>query len=259
MKYIIAEELSQYKTIKPSSVLCADCMDVLPLIPDKSVNLILCDPPYGMTAAKWDENLNWDLIWKQLKRVLVPNGVACLLAINPFASDLIQSNKEWFRYDLIWVKNKVTGHLNANRMPLRNHESVLVFYEKLPDYNPQMTQGHEPLHYAVNRGKTELYGEFDSVESRTGARDRYPKSVLQFDVVNNSERIHPTQKPVDLFSYLIKSYSKEGDCVLDFTAGALTTALAAHLTHRKYICIEQESMYIEAGLEKLQSISSHIL
>lgn len=246
------DDLNEFVTIVPNCVVHGCCIDVMPHFKANSVDMVLVDLPYGVTQIAWDKVPPLESIWREIKRFLKPNGVVCMTATQPFASDLICSNRDWFRYDLIWNKNKVTGHLNAKKMPLRSHESILVFYNELPAYNPQMTNGHDPLHYAVNRGKTELYGEFDSVESRTGATDRYPRSVLDFDVVNNSERMHPTQKPVELFSYLIKTFTNEGDLVVDIAAGSMTTGVAAQLTNRKFICIEKEEMYVEAGAHRLR-------
>lgn len=191
-----------------------------------------------------------DKLWAAYERVCKPNAPIVLTAAQPFSSQLAVSKPSWFKYEIIWVKNKATGHLNAKKQPMRTHENILVFYKQQPTYNPQMTGGHEPLHYAVNKQKTELYGAQKGVESRTGATDRYPKSVVYFDVVNNADRVHPTQKPVELFAYLIKTFSNVGDTVLDNTAGGLTTARACLSSQRNYICIEKNEAYIEAALEQ---------
>ena len=234
-----------------NSVINGDCLEVFPHIQDKSVDLILTDLPYGKTQATWDSVVSIEELWKHFERVAKDGAAFIFTAMQPFTTYLINSKPEWFRYELIWVKNKSTGHLNAKKMPMRSHENVLVFYKSLPKYNPQMTTGHEPLHYAVNE-QTVLYGKFKSVESRTGATDRYPKSVLYFDVVNQTERTHETQKPVELFSYLIKTFSSPGDIVLDPCAGSGTTAISARNTGRKYILIEKNEKYTKSILNRLQ-------
>lgn len=242
--------------VKPNAVINGCCLEVMEAIAVGSVDLVLSDPPYATTQLTWDKLLDPKRYWQQINRILKPGGLVVLTAAQPFATSLITTNSEYggnnFKYDLIWHKNKATGHLNAKVMPMRNHEHILVFGGSAGTYNPQMTSGHDPLHYAVNRGKTEVYGKFDSVESRTGATDRYPKSVLEFSVVNNSDRIHPTEKPLDMFQYLVKTYSNEGDVVVDPCAGSLTTGIACKTTNRRYICIEKDLNFIEAAIHRLE-------
>lgn len=236
----------------PDVIVNGECIEVMMAMPEKSVDMILCDLPYGVTCIGWDSVIPTNLLWEAYERVCKPNAAIVLTAAQPFSSYLAVSKPSWFKYEIIWVKNKATGHLNAKKMPMRNHENILVFYAEPPAYNPQMTNGHDPLHYAVNKHTSELYGKQKAIESRTGATDRYPKSVVHFDVVNNADRIHPTQKPVDLFAYLIKTFSNAGDVVLDNTAGGLTTAVACLLTKRRYICIEKDAEYITKGVERFQ-------
>jgi site-specific DNA-methyltransferase (adenine-specific) len=234
----------------PDVIVHGDCIAVMEAMPPESVDMVLCDLPYGTTQIDWDKMIPTNDLWRCYERVCKPNAAIVLTAAQPFSSQLTVSKPTWFKYEIIWVKNKATGHLNAKKQPMRAHENILVFYKQQPTYNPQMTSGHEPLHYAVNKQKTELYGAQKAVESRTGATDRYPKSVVHFDVVNNSDRVHETQKPVELFSYLIKTFSNPGDVILDNTAGGLTTAIACLATQRRYICIEQNADYISKALDR---------
>jgi DNA modification methylase len=237
-------ELADWKG-ETNVVVHGDCTEALPRVADASIDMILTDLPYGVTQIDWDTIIPFDFMWKHLERITKSNAPMIFTASQPFASLLIASKPEWFKYEIIWVKNKATGHLNAKKMPMRNHENILVFYRQPPTYIPQMTNGHEPLHCAVNKNQTKLYGEYGGVESRTGATDRYPKSVVHFDVVNQTDRIHETQKPVELFAYLIKTFSNEGDVVLDPCSGSATTGVAASFTRRRYICIEKDGGYFE--------------
>lgn len=252
MKIIKENDLSG--KLVSNALVNADCLKALPLIPDQSVDMVLTDLPYGVTNIHWDNVIPMDTMWREFERVAKKNAAMVFTATQPFTTELIYSKKQWFKYEMIWVKNKSTGHLNAKKMPMKNHENILVFYQKQPTYNPQMSQGHDPLHYAINKNQTKLYGKYGGVESRTGATDRYPKSVVNFDVVNqeSSIRIHENQKPVDMFSYLIKMFTNEGETVLDICAGSCTTAFAALNTKRKYICIEKEQDYIEKASNLLR-------
>lgn len=221
-----------------------DCFDVMRDLPDGSVDMILCDLPYGTTQNKWDTVLPLDKLWAEYWRIAKPNAAIVLTATQPFTSALIASEKRFFKYDLIWQKNKATGFLNAKKQPLRQHEHVLVFYDKQPKYTPQMSTGHRASSWArKTKGSTNYGSQTPTVYEST--KERYPVSVLDFPVLNNdsSERLHPTQKPVALFEYLIRTYTNPGDLVLDNTAGSGTTAVAAELSDRRWICIEKEFDY----------------
>ncbi|KIN53263.1 DNA-methyltransferase [Bacillus subtilis] len=211
-------------------------------VPDKSIDLIIRDLPYGVTNRnKWDEILPLEELWKQYKRVIKDNGAIVLTAVKPFSSLLIASNPKMYRYDIIWEKNKSTGFLNAKKMPLRSHEEILVFYKKLPTYNPQKTTGHKPANtYTKHTSDGTNYGETKSGISGGGQTDRYPTSVWRIPVMNNDDprKFHPTQKPVELYEKIIKTYSNEGDTVLDNCSGAGTAAIACINTNRNYICFE---------------------
>lgn len=234
-----------------------DCLEGMKMIPDKSVDMILCDLPYGTTACKWDSIIPFDLLWQQYERIIKDNGAILLTASQPFTTKLIASNMKLFRYEWIWKKgNHVTGFPNANRMPLKNHENVLVFYKKLPKYYPQdlilldkPIQKKEIRRMKIlgKRNNESLNNEY--VKKYTN----YPKSIINFS--RESKTFHPTQKPVALFEYLIKTYTKEGDTVLDNCMGSFTTAIACINTNRNYIGFEMEEEYWKLGNER---VNKHI-
>lgn len=221
-----------------------DCLVGMQRIPDKSIDLIACDLPYGTTQNKWDSVIPLDKLWGQYERIIKDNGAIVLTAAKPFSATLLLSNQKLFRYDVIWKKNKSTGFLNVKKMPLRNHEEILVFYKKLPTYNPQKTTGHKPANsYTKHTSDGTNYGKTLKGISGGGQTDRYPTSVWDIPVMNNDDpdKFHPTQKPVELFERIIKTYSNEGDIVLDNCSGAGTCAIASINTLRNYICFEWNS------------------
>lgn len=212
-------------------------------IPSKSVDLILCDPPYGVTQNPCDKKLPFQALWMEYKRIIKDNGAILLFGQGMFFVELIESNRAWFRYDLVWDKVLISGFLNAKRMPLRRHEHIAVFYKKLPKYCPQFSEG-QPLH---GRGKAyrekELinrnYGSFEPTEDiRKGSTEKYPTSILTFSKAHPSKAEHPTEKPVALLEYLIKTYTYEGDLVLDNCMGSGSTVVACIRTNRRYIGFE---------------------
>lgn len=239
-----------------NQVHCGDCLELMGDIPANSVDMVLCDMPYGVTARnKWDIVIPFGPLWEHYRRITKENAAIVLTATQPFASQLILSNEAMFRYDLIWRKNKKTGFLNAKKMPLREHEQILVFYRKLPVYNPQKTTGHKPVNsYTKHTSDGENYGETKQGLSGGGQTDRYPTSVIYCPVVNNDskDKFHSTQKPVELFEYLIKTYTNEGMTVLDNCAGVFTTAIACENLKRNWICIEKEREYCDIGQERIQ-------
>ena len=225
-----------------------DCLDVMQGIPDGSVDMVMTDPPYGTTACKWDAVIPFEPMWAQLKRIVKPNGAIVLMASQPFTSALIMSNVVMFRYDLKWIKTQATGFYNANRMPLRAHEDIIVFYQSLPSYNPQKTAG-EP--YVQKRGSaSEVYqGKDLSVTvNETGMRHPLSWRVFQRD----ADKTHPTQKPVALMEYLIRTYTNPGETVLDFTCGSGTTGVACVNTSRKFIGIERDPEYFTVAQSRIQ-------
>lgn len=200
--------------LHPNQIINADCFDVFPYIKTASVDMVLCDLPYGTTQSPWDSILPFDLLWSSYERIIKENGAILLFAKAPFDKVLGASNLKLFRYEWIWEKNKATGHLNKSLMPLQAHENILVFYKRPPIYNPQMSQGHKPMHSAVSNHNSKVYGTGVSSFTEAGSTERYPRSVLYFPVVNNDdpERIHPNQKPVPLCEYLIRTYTNRGAC-----------------------------------------------
>lgn len=229
-----------------NKIICGNCLEIMKDIPDGLVDMILCDLPFGVTRNSWDNVIPFEPLWEQYKRITKPNSAIVLTATQPFASQLIMSNIDMFRYDMIWEKNKSTGFLNAKKMPLRNHEHILVFYRSLPIYNPQKTTGHKPANsYTKHTSDGPNYGKTKKELKGGGQTDRYPKSVLKIPVLNNDseERRHPVQKPVKLCEYLINTFTNAGMVVLDNCAGAFTTAIACNNTNRKWICIEKEEKY----------------
>lgn len=232
------------KTMK-NQVIHGDCLIEMKKIPDKSIDMILCDLPYGTTACKWDTIIPFEPLWEQYKRVIKDNGAIVLTASQPFTSALVMSNPKMFKYELVWVKTRPSGFLNAKKMPLRNHENIIVFYKKPPVYNPQFTKGKPYYKKAVSNSQTLNYGSYDStgiIWNNPGRR--HPTSVLTI-ANDNHKSLHPTQKPVALFEYLIKTYTNEGDTVLDNAAGSGTTGIACINTNRNYILIEKEKEYID--------------
>lgn len=231
-----------------------DCLEGMALIPDESIDMILCDLPYGTTQNKWDSVINLDLLWKQYNRVIKHNGAIVLTAQTPFDKILGCSNLKMLKYEWIWEKTTATGHLNAKKMPMKAHENVLVFYKKLPVYNPQKTDGHRPMNSYTKKHDGTNYGQTKAGISGGGSTERYPRSVQIFSTDKQKEAYHPTQKPVALFEYLIRTYTNEGDIVLDNCMGSGTTAVAALKNHRKFIGFETDSKYIDIANQRIQNL-----
>jgi DNA modification methylase len=234
-----------------------DCLEIMPnTIDDKSVDLILCDLPYGTTNCKWDTIIDLNKLWVEYKRVIKPNGAILLFAQTPFDKVLGSSNLGMLRYEWIWEKTQATGHLNAKKMPMKSHENILVFYNKKPTYNPQKTTGHKPINsytkYVKTQNNTEIYGKVKKEISGGGETDRYPRSVLKFPSDKQTSCLHSTQKPLALCEYFIKTYTNEGDLVLDNTAGSGTTGLVAKNLNRNYILIEKDETYFKVIEERLK-------
>lgn len=224
-----------------------DCLIGMKDIPDKSIDMILCDLPYGTTKNKWDSLIDLDLLWKQYMRIIKDNGAIVLTAQTPFDKVLGMSNFKYLRYEWIWEKDNATGFLNANRMPLKSHENILVFYKKLPTYHPQKTKGKP---YKAMRGrKSDNYGVYHATLTDNKG-DRYPRSVVRFDKAKHT--LHPTQKPVSLFEYLIKTYTNEGETVLDNCIGSGTTAIACMNTNRQFIGFELNKEYYDIAKERIK-------
>jgi len=228
-----------------------DCIEKMKDIADGSIDAIITDPPYGTTNCKWDSVIPLDLMWLQLKRVIKPNGAIVLFGAEPFSSALRMSNIEMYKYDWYWRKPKATGHLNAKKMPLKNTELISVFQRSIR-YNPVFSKG-DPYKPKGGTGKItpECYGSFSNV-SKNGSIDgrRYPQTGVDFNVVQR-DLCHPTQKPVKLMEYLIKTYTNEGETVLDFTMGSGTTGVACVNLSRNFIGIEQDEKYFKIAEERI--------
>jgi DNA modification methylase len=235
-----------------------DCLERMKEIPDGSVDMVLTDPPYGTTACKWDSIIPLDPMWAQLKRIIKPNGAIVMTAQTPFDKVLGASNLSMLKYEWIWEKTAATGHLNAKKMPMKSHENILVFYKNLPTYNAQKTTGHKPVNsYTKRNGDGECYGKTICV-SGGGATDRWPRSVQIFPSDKQTNRLHPTQKPVALMEYLIKTYTNEGETVLDFTMGSGTTGVACANLGRSFIGIELDADYFKIAQDRIEKATEEL-
>lgn len=229
-----------------------DCIELMKDIPDGSVDMVLCDLPYGTTRNKWDSIIPLDSLWERYKRVIKENGAIVLFSAEPFTSLLITSNIQWFRYDLIWSKTQGSDFLNANRKPLRSHENICVFYKKQPTYNPQKTDGKP---YKAKSGETTStnFGKFNGnhyTENKDGKR--CPLSVLRFSGEHNRGKQHPTQKPTDLLEWLIKTYTNDGETVLDNCMGSGSCGVACVNTNRRFIGIELDDGYFNIAKKRIE-------
>ena len=232
-----------------------DCLEGMKRIPDKSVDMILADLPYGTTRNKWDSIIPLEPLWEQYDRVIKDNGAIVLTAQTPFDKVLGVSNLKYLKYEWIWQKDAGTGFLNAKKMPLKDHENILVFYKKPPTYNPQMRTGFKP--YETKRGHLgSNYGScVESVAKSNG--ERYPLTTMKFQ--RDSSKLHPTQKPVALFEYLIRTYTNENETVLDNVMGSGTTAIACINTNRNYIGFELDETYFNIANERIEKSLERVI
>jgi DNA modification methylase len=236
-------------------VLHGDCLELMMDIPNKSIDMILCDLPYGTTQCKWDEIIPFDRLWLAYNRIIKDNGAIVLFGAEPFSSLLRCSNLKMYKYDWIWDKVKGTGFLNAKRQPMRNHEIVSVFYKKQCLYNALKTYGHvQKKTFRAKHLQTDVYGDMNK-DCRYNSTERYPRSIQVFSADTQNSSLHPTQKPVSLCEYLIKTYTNEGMTVLDNCAGSGTTGIACLNTGRNYILMEKQRPYFEVINQR---ISSHL-
>lgn len=226
-----------------------DCLELMAGIHDKSIDLILCDLPYGTTQNKWDTVIPFDALWRHYVRI--SRGAIVLTAAQPFTSALIMSNAKSFKYTWVWDKANSTGFLNAKKQPLRRTEDVVVFYDTQPTYNPQMEVRGKPRKKGgyIKKDGSDNYGSFKSVESVSN--EYYPTNLIEISNANRSEKCHPTQKPVALMEYLIKTYTNEGDTVLDNCMGSGTTGVACANTNRKFIGMELDSDYFRIARRRI--------
>lgn len=235
---------------------CGDCLELMRDIPDESIDMILCDLPYGITQNEDDNRIPFAPLWEQYERIIKPRAAILLFCQGLFFIDLVNSNRRLFRYDLIWDKELVSGFLNANRMPLRQHEQIAVFYKKLPPYNPQFSTG-KPLHgkgsaYKDKETKNQNYGKFNPTDdSRKGSTEKYPTSILRFSKPHPSTTLHRTEKPISLLENLILTYTNENAIVLDNCMGSASTGVACCNTGRNFIGMELDEKYFNVAKERL--------
>jgi DNA modification methylase len=234
------------------NLLKGDCLEQMKQIPSGSIDAIITDPPYGTTACKWDSVIPFEPMWEQLNRIIKPNGAIVLFSSEPFSSALRMSNIKNYRYDWVWVKEQGTGFLNSKKQPLKNNEQICVFYKKQPLYSPQMRQGFKP--YKTKKGGlTDNYRKDSVSEVITESNgERYPLNTLEFK--RDKSKQHPTQKPVALMEYLIKTYTNEGETVLDFTMGSGSTGVACKNLNRSFIGIELDDKYFEIAENRINNL-----
>ena len=243
--------------VSENKLIHGDCIEVMKSIPDKSIDMVLCDLPYGVTAHEEDKVIPFNLLWEAYNRIIKDSGAILLFAQGLFYVDLVMSNRENFRYDLIWDKVLPSGFLNSGRMPLRVHEQIAVFYKNLPTYNPQMVKG-AVLHGRGTAGEEKRkvltnnnYGDFTYTPSRMDGM-KFPKSILSYSKPHASVAKHRTEKSIPLLENLIKTYSNEGDIILDNCCGSGTTAIACLNTNRRYIAIEKCEEYYIVSKERIE-------
>lgn len=229
-------------------LLKGDCLELMPKL-TKQVDMILCDLPYGTTACKWDTIIPFEPLWEQYERLIKPSGAIVLTACQPFTSVVVMSNVKRYKHNWTWDKVKPNGHLVAKHRPMNRTEDVLVFCKNSPTYNPIMTPREKPKQSKEYK-RTEIMGGKQTGSDKI-LNDKYPQNVLVFSNASQAGKFHPTQKPVALFEYLIKTYTNEGDTVLDNCMGSGTTAIACENTGRKWIGIEQEEEYCQVIKERL--------
>lgn len=239
-------------------LICGDCLEIMPQIPDKSIDMILCDLPYGITKCKWDEVIPFDLLWKEYNRIVKDDSAIVLTASQPFTTNLINSNMKMFKYCWIWDKKKPGAIGIAKYQPLRYTEDIVVFCKKTTKYNPQMIERDK-----VKKSRNYKHSEINCkslgamTENKTYTQ-KYPSNIIEISNANQINKLHPTQKPVALFEYLIKTYTNINDIVLDNCIGSGTTAIACINTNRHFIGIEKEQKYIDIAKQRINTLPSKL-
>lgn len=235
------------------TLLLGDCLDLLPSLDEDSIDMVLTDLPYGTTRNPWDSLIDLDRLWPELLRVTKPKAAIVMTAQMPFTAALVMSRPDLMRHEWVWHKTTVTGHLNAKRAPMKSHESVLVFATGQPTYHPQKTTGHafKSNGSAVTRKAADSSNYGPQIMTEYASTERYPRTVITFPTDKQKSKLHPTQKPVALFEYMIRTYSDEGATVLDVAGGSATTAVAAKNTGRRYIVMEKDVAYFDVATERL--------
>ena len=241
------EEVKLINEIPPNSIINADCLEAMKYIKNKSIDAIICDLPYQMVKCEWDSLIPFDKLWEQYKRIIKDNGAIVLTGTQPFTSALVSSNLKMFKYCWVWNKNRGSNYLQAKRQPLKYHEDICVFYKKQCTYNPQKTKG-KPYKKTVrsnNREESTYHKDTRDIGYTYGSNERYPKSIISINTSIGKNTLHPTEKPVALMEYLIKTYTNENELILDNAAGSGTLGVAAKNTNRNYILIEKEKDYFD--------------
>ena len=232
-----------------------NCLEGMKKIPDGAVDFILTDLPYGTTNCSFDVKIDLQKFWKEILRITKENAAVALFSQLPFSAELIMSNRKMFHYEWIWEKSLGVGYLNAKKMPLRCHENILIFYRKLPTYNPQWRKGKPNQRRHCSREMTKNYNGHYSTDWIQDGEHYYPRDVLYFNsTVGQESRFHPQQKPVDLLEYLIRTYTNEGEVVLDATIGSGSTAVAAINTGRKFVGFETDEKYFEIAQKRINEV-----
>ena len=234
------------------NLICGDCLQKMQAIPDASIDLILCDLPYGTTQNKWDFTIELKPLWREYLRIIKDNGAILLFCDGLFMARLMLSQEKMWRYNLIWEKEKGSDFLNANRKPLKSHEEISVFYKSLPTYNKQYFYS-KPYYISYSEKKTTNYGKFHGAGKLCPDGKRFPVTVLKFAHCNSENGLHPTQKPVALLEYLIKTYTNEGDVVLDNCMGSGSTGVACANTGRDFIGIELDENYFNIAKNRIEA------
>jgi DNA modification methylase len=233
-----------------SLLMLGDCLERMKEIPDGSIDLVLCDPPFGTTDCKWDAVIDLDAMWTHLRRVIKPSGAIILFGSNPFTARLIMSNPKDFRYSIIWEKEQATNFMFLKKQIGKAHEDISVFYKKQPTYNAQMVFHGKPTNTG-SKNAVQSHNLSGGEAKREGSTDRYPTSVLKFN--RDRTKAHPTQKPVALMEWLINTYTNEGETVLDFTMGSGTTGVACVNTNRNFIGIEMDQKYFDIASDRINN------
>lgn len=233
------------------TLMLGDCLERMNEMPDGSVDMVLCDLPYGTTACKWDSVIPLGPLWAAYWRVCTPNAAIVLFAQTPFDKVLGVSQIDALKYEWVWEKSHATGHLNSKKAPMKAHENILVFYRSPPTYNPQKTLGHKRKSAVKRRDTSPVYGAQNFGELAYDSTERYPRSVIPFPSDKQKSAVHPTQKPVALMEYLIRTYTNEGETVLDNTMGSGTTGVACANTKRKFIGIERDEKYFRIAQARI--------
>jgi site-specific DNA-methyltransferase (adenine-specific) len=243
-------------------LLHGDCLELMKDIPDKSIDAIITDPPYGTTACKWDAAIPFEPMWKELNRIIKDNGAIVLFGSQPFTSALVMSNPKMFKYELIWDKISGKDFYQAKKRPLKQHENIMIFYKNFATYNPQMTNANKKnirnriKNYTKPQSNT-IYGNIKKYVSNKNELKRYPGSIFvhsyQANELHYSKRLHQTQKPILLIEYLVKTYTNENDTVLDFTMGSGTTGVACKNLNRNFIGIEKDDNYFKIASDRIHN------